>query len=342
MIGCWLLVMLAVGLLFFLTRPPQDVLQRAGAPRGLTVPLLEEAPSEAVGQAVVEPPIEEAEADLFDQLSVPEDEQFTELEADEPTEPDAGLAANEAVQRLEAAQAATEEQERRLIEWLGRAWPLLLVCVLALVAANVWLTGGQIGYLAKRVMTQQAAVAEFWRVGARAFWPVLGAVLLSFVIVVGLGVLMVLLGAGLAVLVSALPDLAAALVGLILGLLALAVLVWLGVRLVFWLIAVVTEPVGPIRGLSASFRATKGHWWRSFGLMALLGVISLATMLIFGLADRLGAFIGGAGGAVLSGLSNILGWVAGVFLGFVATAALIRFYADTKSAPTPDTASPVA
>jgi MFS family permease len=80
---------------------------------------------------------------------------------------------------------------------------------------------------------------------------------------------------------------------------ALAVLVvvvlgvFLAVRLALTLATIVIERKGPFRGLGRSWRLTGGHWWRTFAVLAVAGLLTV----IIGLAA------GGALGAVLSGAS---------------------------------------
>jgi hypothetical protein len=235
-----------------------------------------------------------------------------------------------------------EEQARLLGQWLGRAWPLLLICLLVAIMANTWLSGGQIGYLAKRVTTQQANIAEFWIAGTRAFGALLGAWFISVLALGALALAFVLIIWLFSALANAVPDVVLVILGLLLGLAALIGLIWLGVRLVFWYIAIVVEKLGPIAGLKAGFRATRGRWWRVAGLGLLMVLISFGVSVPFGLLEWLGNTAGGTTALVMGILSNVLGTVASLFVGFVMLAAYIRFYEDVKSASVSASASRVA
>ena len=70
---------------------------------------------------------------------------------------------------------------------------MLLLVALCAVAAFLWLYGGQIGYLAQRVTTQQASLSTFWAAGGRAFWPLVGASLLALLVFGGALLAVVLL-----------------------------------------------------------------------------------------------------------------------------------------------------
>ncbi|MBI3331105.1 MAG: hypothetical protein HYZ96_03225, partial [Candidatus Omnitrophica bacterium] len=122
-------------------------------------PATEPAAQPAETPAATEPaPVDEGEADLFDELE--------DAEEAAPLLPEAAAP---------AVPADDEARARVVGQWFGRAWPLLLIALLLAAAGNVWLNGGQIGYLAKQVSGQRAPVSEFWVVGSRAFFPLCGA-----------------------------------------------------------------------------------------------------------------------------------------------------------------------
>lgn len=228
------------------------------------------------------------------------------------------------------APAAPADQNRLVGEWLGRAWPMVGLVALLVLAAGAWLYGGQIGYLAARLRGQPATVATFFASGTTAFWPVLGSSLLSLAITAGAALVIALV----AVLLSALPTTVAGVVGVVLVAAGVAALAWALVRMAFWFVAVVADQRGPLGGLRASFEATRGKWWKTFGLLALLVVIGMSATVVFNLLAGLGAVLGGSGGAVLQIVVTILQvLLVNLYLGFAITAALIRFYEDAKAPP---------
>jgi len=223
--------------------------------------------------------------------------------------------------------------------WLGRAWPILLVCALLMLAVNLWLSGGQIGYLAKRLTGQPATLRDFWAAGARAFMPLLGGTLLS-ALALGALVLIVMALSGLAALGGkGAPDLLARIIGFFVGLTLFIGFVWLIVRVSFWFIAIVTDQVGPVAGLKASFRATRRRFWPILGLVLLLLLISVAVQLPFRLIEWIGNLMGGGAATILGLLANLGATVANIFVGFVLLGAYIRFYEDVTS-PTAGGGSP--
>ncbi|MBI4598244.1 MAG: hypothetical protein HY737_07605 [Candidatus Omnitrophica bacterium] len=227
-------------------------------------------------------------------------------------------------------EARNTERERIINAWFFRAWPVLLGLAIVYVLATTWLTGGQLGYAAQLVRTPHAHLRDFRAAGSRHFGPLLGALglglavsVIAFAAVIAL--VMVSAAAGRGVLVAL--SVAALLV-------ASVALVWLGVRLVFWWIAIVGDGLGPIAALKASFRATRKRWWRTMGLVALLGVINAGASIVCRAIVIFGGVLGGVGGVllILAGVLPLIIW--SLYFTFVFTAASIRFYDDaTKSAP---------
>ena len=224
-----------------------------------------------------------------------------------------------------ATAAADVERTRELDAWFGRAWPLLLVCLLLFFSVNVWLNAGQVGYLAQRVATGRATVSEFAAAGSRAFGALLAA---SFLMMLGVGAPFALFW----ILSVALPS-GGRVIMLLLGVIAVAALVWVGVRLFFFSIAIVAERLGPVAGFKASFRLTRGHWWKIFALAVLLGVLSYAALLPFTFLEWLGGVLGGPAALVLGLLGNLGTILASLFMGFASLAAFIQCYHDLKSSP---------
>jgi len=229
-----------------------------------------------------------------------------------------------------AGQDATTRWMEIFWGWVGRAWPVLLLVLLCMVSLGLWLQGGQIGYVAQHVRTAQASLPDFWRAGTKAFVPLLG----TWGIGLAAGIVLTLMGAlavWLLALLGAVAGWLAGLVGVVAGVAAVAGLVWLGVKLVFWYIAVVVDGAGPINGLKRSFHLTRGYWLPLFGLGVILGLISFGLQVGFGLVEGVGGLAGGLAATVFSVLSNVLGAVANLYLGFFGIAAFVRFYEDIKA-----------
>src|SRR3989338_984326 len=96
-----------------------------------------------------------------------------------------------AVDPLDAQRQQEAQRDRLFSEWLGRAWPVLLLSFAFWLIVTVWLNGGKIGYVSALVRDQQSRLSEFWTTGKRAFGALLGVSCLSFL---GIGGAMLLLG----------------------------------------------------------------------------------------------------------------------------------------------------
>lgn len=327
-------IAIAIGVVA-LTRPPAALFHELPAPAQPAGPALT-LPAPTVPETV---PAAPGNTDLFNQLAAPQETpkaaQPDAMAGPEATaQPDAVAQQPAAPDPLAARRREVAERDRLAGEWFGRAWPALLVCLLFVMAANLWLNGGQIGYLAKQVTARQAAVSEFWNVGGKTFGALVGGTLVSLGGLAAVTLVGVLLATVLAAIGRASPSWVStliAVIGVVLALCGVAAMVWLLVRLSFWFIAIVVEHLGPIAALKRSVRITRGRWWPIVGLGLLMGLISYGVWLPFGLLEWIGNQIGGAPAAALGIVGNVLGFVASLFVGFAMLAAYIRFYEDAKT-----------
>ena len=319
LIGCWIVVFLIAVICIVLTNPPAELFQERTP--AVAIPA---APAGEPPQAREAP---EAETDLFAQLAQAPMEPAS-------ASPDAAVpAAAAASEPGPAAPEPAEGQARRVVtQWFGRAWPMLLICFLLVMAANLWLTGAQIGYLAKRVSGGPAPLSEFWRSGTRAFGALLGATLVFGLVMVVLALVLGLISWLFALLGTVAPKALVGVLSVIVGLGMAVGFVWLLVRAVsFWFIAVVVDQVGPVAGLKAGLRVTRRRFWRVLGLGLLVLLISYGVWLPFVVLEWLSTSLGGGLGEVGRLLSNLLGGLASVFVGFAVSAAFIRFYQEARA-----------
>ena len=331
--GSWIIVALIGAVTVLATQPPPAVFEgQQGEPA--EAPSAPSAPPVPVGPTVpaTTPPDASAQdANVFNQLESAEPPTATaESSATPPAVADADRAA-------ETERAA--ERSRVIESWFRRAWPLLLIALLLFIAANVWLTAGQIAYLVKGVITGTARIGEFWTAGRDAFGSLLGAWCLAIFGVGGLALCLALLGFVMSLISGAVPRWLSAIIGALLGVTLFAGMIWLAVRLLFWFIAVVMDRLGPVAGLKASWRATQGRWWRAAGLGLAVMALSFLVSAAFGLIEWVGGRLGAGLGPMLVLLSNVAGIIANLYLGFWVTGAFVRYYADLKadlqSSPTP-------
>jgi Membrane domain of glycerophosphoryl diester phosphodiesterase len=97
----------------------------------------------------------------------------------------------------------------------------------------------------------------------------------------GLGRLPVVLIAGILAFLAMVPVFAVVAVAPVLFLLLL-VNVWLFVRLALTVPAAVAERTGPLRALNRSWNLTRHNWWRLFGTLVVLFLISLVIQFAIG------------------------------------------------------------
>ena len=313
-------VLAVIGIL--LTNPPPEVFQEAASTMRPISPAQNAAqPAAPAPQDAAKQEATEA-VNLFDQLEETDDAASASSEMVATT-------VGDSEQEDAATTQAREEQRVRVTQqWFGRAWPVFVVCLFLLLAGNIFLSGGQIGYLAKQVTAGYATVGELWAAGKRAFFPLLGGSLLSLV---GIGAFALIL-----LLVSWLlrpfPEGVRNALGLLVVAALFTGLVWAMVRLSFWFIAIVADALTPVAALKASFRMTQGRWWRVAGLGALIGFISYAVSLPFAFFQWLGSTTGSTASLAIGALGSLVGTIVGLYVGFAAIAAYLRFYEDVKAA----------
>jgi membrane-anchored glycerophosphoryl diester phosphodiesterase (GDPDase) len=152
----------------------------------------------------------------------------------------------------------------------GSLWTLLVMFVAALLAIV-----GQLAII-RLAIGPAVSVAEAIRHGARRMpiYFVAGFLIVIAMVVAGLPFLAVLFVTGVP-----LQDPAAfqSSIAIVLGLLYLALIIFVAVRMLMASPVASEEAAGPIEILRRSWQLTEGHWWRLFGfiLMFLIGAIIL-------------------------------------------------------------------
>jgi len=116
-----------------------------------------------------------------------------------------------------------------------------------------------------------ATIGSVLRETLARYWPLLGLVGLGILLFIGWGI--------------------AELIGFVLlvipGLAVFCAAIWLAVRWSLVVAAMMAEDIGPIRGLGRSWNLVSGSWWRTFGILLIVGIlqsiISYALFILFGL-----------------------------------------------------------
>lgn len=330
--GCWLVVsglwQLTLGATGFPSEELQAVEEELQQSAQESAQPAEAPPAAATPDATPETPqqpesTEQQPAGSEPTAQTPEPTQPAEAEPADtaPTPPPA------APDPEERARLAEQERVEILQDWFADAWPALLGVFLLTVGLGLWLEGGQLGYLSQIAQTERGSVKEFLASGLRAFVPLLGTVFLSLLalaVVILLAVLVIALAGALGPAVGGIITMVLAAVGIVGWL-------WIMVRTVFWPTAIVLDRLGPIAAFKATWRNTRGRWWKLAGLGALLLLIFFGVGIVVGILGMLGA-VGGPVGVALGWLAAILEFVANTYLGFVSAGAVIRFYLDAKAA----------
>lgn len=158
-----------------------------------------------------------------------------------------------------------------------------------------------------------ATVASVLRETLARYVPLLGLIGLVFVFAI---VWVIAFVVGLVLLV--LPGLAVLCLG-----------VYLAVRWTLTVAAMMAEDVGPIRGLGRSWNLVRGQWWRTFGILLIVGlmqaVIGYALGFLFGLIAS-AVTSGDVQLAVIAVGSTILG----ALVSPITTIAIVLLYFDLR------------
>lgn len=111
-----------------------------------------------------------------------------------------------------------------------------------------------------------ATIGSVLRETLSRYWLLFGFIALFFVLIVAWFIALVI---GLVLLV--LPGLAVLCFG-----------VYLAIRWSMSLAAMMAENVGPIQGFSRSWNLVKGQWWRTFGILLVVGILQLVISFALG------------------------------------------------------------
>ena len=222
-----------------------------------------------------------------------------------------------------------------------------LVLTFALAAVTTIAQGVVIAEVAHAALAEKAPFSRLWQRVRPAFWRLFGySLLLSlavFVVVAVLAVPLVLLG-----LANTPVTWVFFVVLLLLELLgAIVVYAWLGTKLFLAPSAIVLEGVRPFRAIARSWTLTRGRFWPTFGVAALLylvtniaaGVISsvlslftpliMSTIVPFGEGDPTSGAAAVMGFIVL-GLTSVLSFVISSIMTIVTGAGGVLTYIDAR------------
>jgi hypothetical protein len=134
--------------------------------------------------------------------------------------------------------------------------------------------------VARGTLGEKRRLGELWRAAFRRILPLTGWFALSaLAVVIGIALAVLIVVAGFAIGGAAIGI--GILVAVLLGLALIVLFAWLGTKLALVPSVIVLERLGVIASMRRSWSLTSGHFWRSFGVIALVSVIvSFASQII--------------------------------------------------------------
>ncbi|GAA1055678.1 hypothetical protein GCM10017608_23320 [Agromyces luteolus] len=246
-----------------------------------------------------------------------------------------------AIGRIESASA--EDLDAVMTGTIGWLILLTLVPVAVGVVAGAFLQGVMVVEVASGTLGEKLGFGALWRRAAGRIGPLIGWTLLVSVVVLGA---FVLLAAIIVMTALIAPDpltVVGVVLVLLLLLLGLAVLgAWLGTKLALVPSVIVLERAGIAQSVRRSWQLTTGYFWRTFGLILLVGLIvstigqTVVQVPVLG-GTILAVILDPTGGATYEAVtigSTIVGTVLSILVGAiiaVVQAALIAvIYIDLR------------
>ncbi len=147
--------------------------------------------------------------------------------------------------------------------------------------------------------------------------PATGAILIVAILVV--------------IFVAAHANAIAVAVGILGGIAALVFIVWLGVRWTLAYAVLLAERVGPGQALGRSFALVSGNWWRTLGILLLVGIlVSIIQSAIGALFTGIAALVPGLSEDVRAGAVTIVAALVNALVGAISPIAITMLYLDLR------------
>jgi hypothetical protein len=218
----------------------------------------------------------------------------------------------------------------------GSVGPVTPLVLLLELIGELILTGLITMVIGRGVLGQRVSIGQAWSLTRSRLWALLGATVLTVLIVIGLWIPWIII---LVVLVAAHLDVAAVVWGILGALATLAVTALAAVRLSLAVPATVLERCGPAAALRRSWGLTRRSFWRIFGILLLTWiVVGLASTILripfFLLSLAFGGISLGTAGAGASAASIIVNGVGAIVAGAivvpVVAGVVVLLYLDMR------------
>jgi hypothetical protein len=246
-----------------------------------------------------------------------------------------------AIGRIDSASA--EDADAILAGTIGWLVLLMLVPLAVGVVAGAFLQGVMVVEVASGTLGGKLGFGTLWKRAAARIGPLIGWTLLVGVIVLGVFALVATIIVATALIAPeplAVIGVVLVVILLLLGFVVLAA--WLGTKLALVPSVIVLERAGIAESVRRSWRLTTGYFWRTFGLILLVGLIvstvaqTVVQVPILG-GTILAVILDPAGGAtyeVVTIASTVVGSVLSLLVGSIVAvvqAALIAvIYIDLR------------
>jgi hypothetical protein len=243
-----------------------------------------------------------------------------------------------AVQFPAAGQQLTPAQTHHLlVQFFGIGLPAALVVVVLAFLVEIVLTGLLTVVIGRGVLGRKVTMGEAWRIGRPRLPAVLGAWLLSGLIIVGMWVALFVV---ILILVAVHAGPAAAAIGVLGGIAVFCLTIWFGVSFSLAAPVVVLEGYGPANALRRSWRLVRRSFWRIFGILLLTVLIVAVASAVLQVPFSIAASLAGGSGqlfglmgtrtvtaVIIAAVGNI---VAGAVTRPISAGVTVLLYLDMR------------
>ncbi len=162
----------------------------------------------------------------------------------------------------------------------------------------------------------------------RRYFGILGTAILSGLPAVGAVLIVVLL---VVIFVALHANAVAVAIGILGGLAAFVFIVWLGIRWALAYAVLLAERVNPARALGRSFALVAGNWWRTLGILLLVGILaSILQSAIGALFTGIAALVPGLNDDLRAAAVTVVSALVNAIVGAISPIAITMLYLDLR------------